>query len=337
MTRAKTTVRPVYAVFGDESFLKRQAVEGILNAVLGETPDSMGPTRIDGDKAELADALDELRTPSLLGGRRVVIVEEADEFITRHRPKLEKYCAAPPASATLVLLCKSLPRNTRLYKLIADNGEVIPCAAPRGREAAAWINRRAREAYATEIDPQAVGELRDLVGNGLEALDNELGKLAVYVGARRRITLADVEALVGLHREELVFRVTDAMADGDVAAALKAWQHVLATDRAAPDRAIGGLAWAIRNLLEAKQTVAAGASPESVASRFAKFGQDAFLRRLNRTTVEGLEAQLTDLCQADVATKTGLGDVDSAVETFIVKHTVAPGQPARTPAGGRRG
>jgi DNA polymerase-3 subunit delta len=200
---------------------------------------------------------------------------------------------------------------------------------------ATWINRRAREAYAKGVEPQAVAELLDLVGNRLEALDNELGKLAVYVGARERITAADVEALVGMHREETVFRVTDAMSAGNAAGALQAWQHALATDRAAPDRAIGGLAWAIRRLLEAKQAVAAGVPPESLAGRFRQ-NTDALVRRLNSTTAERLEAQLADLHHADLDIKTGLGDVETAVEAFIVKHTVPRKEPARTPVGGNQ-
>ena len=333
MSTGQPSVKPVYAVFGDESFLKRQAVGRVVALALEGDPDSMGPTRIDGDTAELADALDELQTLSLLGGRRIVIVEDADGFITRYRKRLEQYCADPATGATLILLCRSLPRNTNLYKLIANRGEVIPCAAPRGAQLAPWINRRAHEAYAKGIEPQAVAELRDLVGSSLEALDNELAKLAVYVGARKRITADDVEALVGLHREETVFRVTDAMSAGNAASALEAWQHALATDRAAPDRAIGGLAWAIRRLLEAKQAVAAGVPPESLAGRFRQ-NTDAFIRRLNSTTIERLEAQLADLHQADLDTKTGLGDVETAIEAFIVKHTVPRKEPARTPVGG---
>ena len=336
MTSDQPFVPPVNAVFGEEFFLKRQAVKGIVARALRDDPDSMGPTRVDGETAELADALDELQTPSLLGGCRVVIVEDADTFITRYRKQLEAYCSKPAQGACLVLVCRSLPRNTRLHKQIAARGEVFECAVPKGRQVSAWIVQRGRQTYSKAIDGDAVARLRDLVGGSLEALDNELAKLAVYVGGRPAITLEDVETLVGLRREEAVFRVTDAMSAGDTAGALKAWGHVLTTDRAAPMRAIGGLASAIRRLLEAKQAADAGRSPEALAPRFEP-ARSLFIRRLNSVTVGQLQQQLSDLHQADLATKTGLTDVAHAVETFIVKHAATARAPAGTPTGGYQG
>jgi DNA polymerase III delta subunit len=43
----------------------------------------------DGSDAELAEVLDEVRTFSLLGGRRIVVVSGADPFVSRHRAALE--------------------------------------------------------------------------------------------------------------------------------------------------------------------------------------------------------------------------------------------------------
>ena len=82
--------------------------------------------------------------------------------------------------------------------------------------------------------------LREHVGDAPGLLDAELGKLAIYVGERVEITAADIAALTGRHREEKVFAVTDAMSSGDTQTALRQWEQVLATDRAAPARAIAG-------------------------------------------------------------------------------------------------
>ncbi len=318
---SQPSIKPVYALVGQEAFLKRQAIERIVKQALREDPDSLGPTTIDGESAELADALDELQTLSLLGGMRVVIVESADAFITRYRKQLEAYCASPSDSACLILLCKSMPRNTRLYKAVVASGEVVECAAVRPQQVGPWIVQRARGAYSKLLDNAAAARLYDLVGNGLEALDNELSKLSVYVGSREQIGIEDIEALVGQHREEAVFRVTDAMAAGDVEAALRAWEHVLATDRAAPVRAIGGLASAVRRLLEAKQAQASGESLQSMVNRRLAPNAAMLARRLDSVSAEELKRQLCDLCDADLASKTGLGDIASAIETYVVKHT----------------
>ncbi|MCP4250883.1 MAG: DNA polymerase III subunit delta [bacterium] len=329
MNQAAPNIAPVCALYGDEAFLKQAALTRIVNAALDAEPGSMGPTRIDGETAELADAMDELRTLGLLGGRRLVIVDPADAFITKYRKQLETYCADPADGGTLVLVCRSLPRNTRLHKAIAAAGEVVECSSLRPRDVGPWIVRRSREAYAKTVDAQAATRLRELVGNDLGILDNELGKLSVYIGGRDRIGLDDVEALVGQHREETVFRVTDAMAAGDVRAAMTAWEQVLATDRAAPARAVGGLSYVIRQLLEAKQASQSGRAVN------ARVGRDAAsaAARLRQADVHQLQRQLCDLYELDLACKTGLADVGPAIETFIVKHTLSRHGPAGTAAG----
>lgn len=325
MSRSGTDIFGVYAIFGADEFRKREALEGLC-ARLAEGGEGFGPTRFSGAEAELADVLDAVRTFSLLGDRQVVIVEEADPFITRYRSNLETYCENPAESGVLILAGNTLAANTRLYKIISRVGEVIKCDPLRGRAIGDWIGEQARSQYGKSIDVRAAGLLRELVGDSLGMLDGELSKLSTFVADRNRITAEDVEALVGNHREETVFAVTDAMAAGNVALALHHWERVLATDRAAPGRAIGGLAWAIRRLLDIKLKAEQG-TPLATLARQAFTDPTTLSRRLERVSVADLQRQLCDLLDADLSSKTGLGTVATAVERFIITHcTKAQGQ-----------
>jgi len=282
--------------FQSDAYLKREAVRQITRIVLGDGDDADAPIRYDGPEADLADVLDDVRTYSLLGETRLVIVDEADAFITRHRQKLEAYCASPSTTGVLVLVCATSNANTRLHKAIAALGGVIACRTPVGRELIAWIVRQARERYGKQIEAAGAAALHESCDDYLGTLDAELAKLAAYVGDRQRITADDVHALVGRNREQLVFAVTKAMAEGDTAGALDAWEQTVATDRAAPMRAVGGLAWSVRQMLAR-----------------CREGDDANARRL--------EDQLTDLLQLDLDAKTGLADVSRGVEKFIVRNS----------------
>ncbi|MCP4593941.1 MAG: DNA polymerase III subunit delta [bacterium] len=320
---------PVYVVYGPETFLKQQAVRRLVHQALGAEAEALGPTRYDGATAELADVLDEVRTLSLLGDLRVAIVEDADSFVTRNRAALERYCADPSDSGRLILVCKTFNARTRLCKAVAGMQGLIKCEAPRGAALNAWISERARTAYGKPMDRSAVARLREHVGETLGVLDAELSKLTTYVGARSSITAEDVDALVGNVREQNVFAITAAMADGDVRTALHHWERVLATDRAAPGRAVGGLAWGIRRLLDAHQAVATGTPVGNLARQF--WTEPAVLeRRLARVSSRMLEDQLCDLLAADVAAKTGRSEVSRAVERFIITHATAA-----SPTGGR--
>ena len=76
----------VCVAFGDEAFLQRQVVVELRNAVLGDEGDGdFSLTTFDGDDANLRDVLDELSTVALFGGgKRLVVIEDADAFVTRH-------------------------------------------------------------------------------------------------------------------------------------------------------------------------------------------------------------------------------------------------------------
>jgi len=319
MHAASIDAHLVYAVVGQDRFLRNEALESILRALMDE-PDGLGSVRFDGSQADLADVLDEVRTPSLLGDRRVVIVDDADAFISANRTALERYASNPASSGSVFFLCQSLAKNTRLYKIISANGKVVSCPAPKGRAVIDWIGGRAQAKYAKRLDHAAAQLLRDHLGDAFGSLDAELAKLSAYVGEREQITRADIDALTGHHREERVFAVTDAMASHDAAAALGHWEQVLATDRAAPGRAIAGLAWGIRRLLEARRDWESGVSIRELARRM--YSDPGVLqRRLERVTPRQLEAQQRDLLAADLAVKTGASTVGLAVEKFIVKHS----------------
>ena len=310
---------PVYAVIGTDRFMRADVLGPILD-LLKSDGDTLGPTRVDGNQALLADVLDELRTPSLLGDRRVVIVDDADPFVSLHRMPLERYCENPASTGSLILLCKSMPRSTRLHKAICRCGSVIVAEVPKGRALLSWLRDRSEKVYAKPLHSTAAQRLLDLLGAAMGTLDSELAKLAAYVGDRAEITSADVDALTGHLREENVFAILDAIATHDTESALRHWELVLATDRAAPGRAIGGLAYSVRQLLAAQRDFASGVSISTLAEHL-PINPGQLKRRLERTSSEALERQQRDLLAADLAVKTGASTLGRAVEAFIVNHS----------------
>lgn len=315
------------AIIGNEPFLQGDALARVL-APLREEMGDLGPARFEGDRVEPAEVLDELRTPSLLGGKRVVIVEDADDFISANRALLERFCAAPADGGVLILLCSSLPKNTRLYKIIDGLAGIVACDAPRGAAFASWITQRAVQNYDKKIAPQAVQALRRLLGDAPGWIDAELGKLAAFVGDRPEITAKDVAELTDQRREEKVFGIIDALQDGNSTLALCLWDQVMATDRAAPGRALAGLALKVRQMIGAHDELEQKGNVFGSAHRMF---MDAFelRRRLDRIPKGTLIEQLKDLLRADVAVKTGLSSLSLAIEKFIVKHSTVAGHAAR--------
>lgn len=313
--------RPVYAIVGSDRFLRAAALEELLKT-LSKEADDLGPIRVSGE-GDLADVLDEVRTPSLLGGKRVVVVEDADDFISTHRKALERYVAEPSLDGCLIFLCDSMPKTTNLHKLIAKHGEIRECEPLKGQAFTAWMTKRCATVHGKRLADNAARRLRELIGAESGWIDTELSKLAAYVGERPEITLADVNAATGESREEKVFEVVNALADGNISAAIGAWQQVLATDRAAIGRALPGIAYKVRDYLNAHRDLAANVPPMAVAKRF--FVDWSVLRkRLDNLTKRRLMAMQRSLLDADYAIKTGASTLEVAMEKFLVEHGGAP-------------
>lgn len=306
-----------------EEFLRSERLHALIHDLLGHDYDPASLTEFDGPSAELADVLDECRTPSLFSGLRAVCVRDADGFVTEYRKELEHYLGAfdpecrksekeesppPEVSGILVLVCRSWPKTTRLYKMTERIGRNWECKPPWGdRGYTDWIVERAPNTCGCRITRQAATRLFEHIGRELGPLNMELAKLAIYVGSRNEIRTGDIEAVVGISRLEKVFGITDAIADHQPEKALAMWHQVLASDKNASYRAIGGLAWGIRKLAEAK------------AGRPTFGGSQPLGRQLHRFSLSEWRQHLIELLKIDVGAKTGLGSVESSVEKWIVQ------------------
>ncbi len=311
---------PAYAVCGAEAFLRQEAVADIVRRALGGADRRLAMSEYDGSGAlELAVILDELRTLPFLAPRRVVVVREADRFITQYRPHLEDYIERPCETGVLVLECRSLPANTRLYKLIARTGQVIRCEAPKAYQLPEWVTAECPRRCGKTIEPRAAALLCQQIGPDLGLLDAELRKLALYAGDQPRITLADVEALVSFCREEKVWGILSAVAERNEAGALRQWEEVVQTDRAAEARAVAGIAYTVRRLLQARLALEAGTSLKDIGRTLGVWDERRLRAELAAFTTDQVEQMLCELLEADVAAKTGRLSVRAAIESFIVR------------------
>jgi len=312
----------IIAVCGQEPFLKHEAIKEWIDRLVGDADPALAIYEYDGQSASvsLAEVLDDLRTLPFLTPCRLVWVHDADAFISKYRAELEAYADQPSPTGILILECKSLPANTRLYKRIEKVGTVVRCDALKPSAAPSWVIERARGSYGKTMDMKAAALLTDQIGADLGRLDAELQKLALYVGGRSAIQAEDVETLTGRCREEQVWGILSAMAAGDQGRALALWEQVWQTDRAASARAIGGLAFMVRRLLAAKKAEEAGASIGELRKIMMIWRDDRRLKaELAAFTARQVEQMLCKLLEADVAAKTSTRSVRTSIEAFIIE------------------
>lgn len=239
-------------VYGDDLYLRRESVDALARGLLGGEPDDLALTRFAGEKAGLADVLDELRTLPFLVARRVVIVEDADPFVSAHRKELEALADGRPTPGALILVVKTWPSNTKLAKAVAKGGMAVECKAPDERELPQWLVPFARSRSSVKLHPAAAQLLVELVGPDIGLLATEVEKLAVSVGERKEIGREDVAKLVGAGRVEKVWTALDAATTGRGGEALADLDKLMASGEH-PVGLLAAMASSLRKLHHAGQ------------------------------------------------------------------------------------
>jgi DNA polymerase-3 subunit delta len=220
--------RPVCVLSGDEPYLKRQVLAKLRQQVAGGDDGEFSYRGFIGEEIEDSRAVfDELSTVALFGsGRRLVVVNDADPFVTDHRGLLEHYVAHPKPTGVLVLEVRTWASNTRLYKAVAESGLCIDCKAPSPGEITKWMRLRAENAHQARLDAAAADRLMEIVGPQMGRLDQELAKLALLAGSPAakggavNITKELVDSNVGGWQVRVVWDMIGAAAAGDASAAL---------------------------------------------------------------------------------------------------------------------
>ncbi len=311
------TAPPVFALVGLDAYGEEEALADAL-ASAGNDPQV---SALDGPSASPSDVFDELRSVSMFGGRRVVIVRDADAFITNHRPLLEAYLAAPSTEATLILRLTTLPKNTKVYKLIAKVGEVIAAKTLKPADAARWLIGRAKDEHGLRLESDAARLLVDTVGIDRSGLDNELAKLAL--GSDGKSIQADqVAGGVAFRREQQMWTMTDAITRGDAGRALTVWRQLLATDPSSEFRAVAWLAGWLDKAIQATALVAEGRRPDEIkrALRMPPYADvEGVLRSATSVGSKRLGAATDALAELDYRVKTGAADAARGCEAFIVR------------------
>lgn len=252
---SKHAPEAVNVVFGDEPFLKRLALTALKKEALGTGDADFSLSVLEGDKAVLRDMLDALSTVAMFGGgRRLVVIEEADDFVSQNREKLETYVAKPFPTGRLVLEVKSWPANTRLHQMVAKTGLPIECSAPKAAQLPKWLINWANETHGVPLDAAAAKMLVELVGPELGLLDQEIAKLALLVPEGGAISAKLVSNHVGSWRARTAWEMIDAALAGNLSGALVQLDRLLLAGEF-PVAILGQISATLRRLAAATRTI----------------------------------------------------------------------------------
>ena len=232
--KAPSAEMPIVIIHGPELFLHAEYSRRLIDS-LKETHGEIEQFTFDGSTTSLSVVLDELRSYGLMQSHKLVVIDNASEFMKAagNRPAMERYAADPMSEATLLMRSREW-RPGNFDKAVKKTGTVIKCEPPGDAAAEKWCVARVEKVHQVRLDPSAARLLVERIGTSLSRLDPELSKLASACGTEGEavITREAVIELVGLGREEQAWLIQEPILAGDRAEAIKTLQSLYDVSRA---------------------------------------------------------------------------------------------------------
>lgn len=295
-------------LYGDDAGLIRERAAQAVR-VVGEGLDD--PFRVATLDRETHDRLEEEATAlSLIGGRRVVWVREAQDALV---PALKRLFETQ-TDTLVVLEAPGLASRSKLRTLFetAKEAASIGCYPEEGRALSATIGDMLTAA-GVRIDRDAMTWLLGRLGSDRAAVRGEIEKITLYAGRGGTLTVEDVQDCIGDAANATLEDATSAALSGDRAAADLALERAFA-DGANPIGVLRAVLSALTRLLRVAQAVEGGLGRVEAMKTlrppvFFKRAE-AFNRALDRWTVSSLLGACAQTQALELACKqTGTPDM----------------------------
>jgi DNA polymerase-3 subunit delta len=331
---AKSKPTPTFYIFhGDDLFALEEEVGRMHDRMGDATTAELNTATFEGKSAAISDVFNAVSALPFLSDKRLVIVSGWLAWLSRSG-------AGKSGKETLEAIAAQaleLPDFARLVfverETIKESNPVLKAARsdPRGyiktfrqpKNLPDWIKTRAAF-YSVEIEPPAVHALAAIFEdkNNLIAVDNELFKLAAYVGDGRPIHQSDVAALTTYVPEEKVFDMVDALGkrDGQTAARLL---HSLLKNERDKSGALGLFSMIVRQfrmLIQAREHLDNGGGRGgslAQALHVHSFVATKLEKQSRNFSLEDLEEVYRHLLDIDRRIKTGKIDPVLALDMLV--------------------
>ncbi|MBX9736850.1 MAG: DNA polymerase III subunit delta [Phycisphaerales bacterium] len=354
---------PIAVLHGPEQFLVAQHTRDLRDALTRQHTE-IDVFAFDGNSVSPAEVLDECRSMGLMMRPKLVIVDNAERFLSESdddeaasspkaagprsrvgasrsaRELMESYAKQPETTAVLLLRANVWRPGNLDKAIVASGGVVIKCEKISLDAAHDWATARAPKALGVTLAPDAADLLIEELGNDLARISSELEKLAIAARARVNagetpVIAADlVQLLVGASRQDDAWSMQSELLSGSIPRAMDALRSRLDVSRMSP--VLLGVAYIdlARKLSRASIAASLGKRDNEIAGEAGLWAAAAapIISAAKRLPPAAAAALLREAIRADERQKTGDGDPEHILEGLTVTfvHALAPRHGAAT-------
>ncbi len=303
---SKGNISPVYVLTGEDLFRKKELIDRIKAAV---HPDDFNIYSSSADKADMGEVLALTNTAPVFSDKRLVILTGIEKLRKDPKEALQHYIENPLDTTVLVLThndSKKFKTEKALAAAAAEHGELANFDELKREELAMWVTARFKEQGLTPAF-DAVETLCEAVGADLNALSQEIEKLALYTATRdnKNISKEDVLGGVGFSKEENPFELSNAVQYMNKNKAISMAEKLLSSGEE-PVGVLSKISYPVLKMARIKRMVNAGMTPSEI-SRAAglMFWENSLINNARNFPSEEVFLKTLDrIIEADKALKT---------------------------------
>ena len=261
--------------------------------------------------------LEEANTPDLMGGRRLIWLKEASAM---HADIMVDFVEKCQTDTFLLMTAENLTKSAALRAESEASPDilVVACYPPEVMDLRRIIQNFVRES-GFELTPEAMDYLIQNTENNTLILKNELNKIALWNGDKKRITLDLIQELVGMgtvNVDTLVQEVANRQTERTITAL-----NALLSQGEYPITLIRLVGRYFASLLKGVNKLEMGENPADVAKKILKPAQfrleESVITQLRSWTKTALLKAHNTLLNAEIQMKLGTLDPE-----LILKQTL---------------
>jgi len=299
--------------YGANSFAARAKLKQLKDQYIAKNGNDFGLDQLDGERIKLQDLVQQLQAVPFLASSRLIIIENLGKNKTVAEEMLDRLDAVPESSI-VVLYDPDVDKRSKYFKALSKlpkAAEFKPLAPPQLMR---WIEDEATR-LGSSIERSAAQELLNRCGDDQWRLVGEITKLATH---GKKITKADVEALVEVSEEQNIFAFLDSVMAKDLRASLGGLERLQAIGQNEM-YILTMLLWQLRQVLLAKfsgTTNSGGLAKLAGMSPYAAGKAITLARKIDEETLKDMYSACVR-CERDI--KTGKAKPEELIEALVMR------------------
>jgi DNA polymerase III subunit delta len=304
-----------YLFYGPNAFKLDERVRSLGQALIEPGSEAFDLDHFDGDRADISNVINAASTPPVISLLRVVILTSAEKLSAQSLNRLEAFLPKIPDYSVLAMTAIKIDKRIKLFKNLAAQDKVHTFYFDlfSSSEAADLVVKFAA-ARAKRMSTYVANAVVETFGTDPYRLENEVEKLALYVGEKPEIEKSDLAFASGFNKIETAYDLPNLIFAGKPEQALELARTALASGISEIQ-----LLWILKNHLIRLNGAHAIGNPRGMMSELRMpFGAAQELLRISKNiSQDDIAKGLTFIFRAEYALKSARFPTEVIIELLI--------------------